>query len=103
MARKKVVLMSDTQKILEKMGTNIKRARLRRNISAEHLAKQAGIGMNTLTAIEKGSAAVSLGAYAAVLSALGMEKDLEQIAVDKEGKEMYPETGLFPRERASKK
>jgi len=38
-----------------------------------------------------------------VLSVLGMEKDLEQIAVDKEGKEMYPETGLFPRERARMK
>ena len=33
--------MSDTHKVLEKMGTNIKRARLRRNISAEHLAEQA--------------------------------------------------------------
>ncbi len=95
--------MSDTHKILVKMGTNIKRARLRRNISAEHLAEQAQISTNTLTAIEKGSSTVSLGAYVAVLSALGMEKDLEQIAVDKEGKERYPETGLFPRERASKK
>lgn len=103
MARKKVVLMSDTHKVLGKMGTNIKRARLRRNISAEHLAEQAQISTNTLTAIEKGAHTVSLGAYAAVLSVLGMEKDLEQIAVDKEGKEMYPETGLFPRERARMK
>jgi len=84
MARKKVVLMSDTHKILEKMGTNIKRARLRRNISAEHLAEQAQISTNTLTAIEKGAHTVSLGAYAAVLSVLGMEKDLEQIARDTE-------------------
>ena len=53
MARKKVVLLPRTEKVLEKVGANIKRARLRRNIRAELLAEQAGISVDTLSAIEK--------------------------------------------------
>lgn len=103
MARKTVVLMPSTEQILKKMGTQIKRARLRRNIRAELLAERAGISKATLSAIEKGVSTVSIGAYAVVLFSLGMDKDFELIALDEEQKRRYREFNLKLRERARKR
>ena len=41
MARKTVTLLPGTQRTLEKVGANMKKARLRRNICAEILAERA--------------------------------------------------------------
>ena len=103
MARKTVELLSRTGRALEKMGGNIKRARLRRNIRAEILAERAGISVDTLSAIEKGVSTVSIGAYAAVLAILEMDNDLETIALDEEGKRQFKEHNLKKRERATRK
>ena len=103
MARKKVVLLPRTEQALEKVGTNIKRARLRRNIRAELLVERAGISADTLTSIEKGVSTVSIGAYAAVLHSLGMEKDLELLGADEEQKRRYRECNLQIRKRATKR
>lgn len=103
MARKTVMLLPATQQALEKVGANIKRARLRRNIRAELLAERAGISADTLSAIEKGAHTVSIGAYAAVLAALKLDNDLETIALDEEGKQRFKEHNLKKRERATKK
>ena len=94
MARKTVALLPSTQRVLEKVGANIKRARLRRNIRAELLAERAGISVDTLSAIEKGVSTVSIGAYAAVLAVLEMDNDLEMIALDEEGKQRFKENNL---------
>jgi len=102
MARKTVELLLRTGRALEKMGGNIKRARLRRNIRAEILAERAGISVDTLSAIEKGVSTVSIGAYAAVLAVLEMDNDLETIALDEEGKQQFKEHNLKKRERATK-
>ena len=103
MARKTVALLPSTQRVLEKVGANIKRARLRRNIRAELQAERAGISVDTLSAIEKGVSTVSIGAYAAVLAVLEMDNDLEMIALDEEGKQRFKENNLKKRERATKK
>ena len=103
MPGKTVVLLPDTQRVLEKMGKNIKKARLRRNISAELLAEWAQISKDTLSAIEKGVSTVSIGAYAAVLASLHMEKDIELIAADEDQKRRCRELNLSVRERASKR
>ena len=102
MARKKVVLLPRTEKVLEKVGANIKRARLRRNIRAELLVERAGISADTLTSIEKGVSTVSIGAYAAVLAVLEMDNDLEMIALDEEGKQRFKANNFKKRERATK-
>ena len=52
--------------------------------------------------IEKGAPSVSIGAYMAVFSTLGMEKDLNRVALDEDGKWRYGGE-LIPRERARKK
>lgn len=103
MAGKTVVLSPNTAQKLEKMGERMRKARLRRNLSTESLAKQSGIGMSTLSAIEKGSPTVSIGAYVAVLAMLQLDNDLELIALDEKGKKQFWEQNLQKRERASKR
>ena len=96
------VISPEARQALQKMGTNIRKARLRNNISMNSLAKQAQISMDTLSSIEKGSSKVSMGAYASVLTVLGLEKDFEQVAYDEEGRKEYWEHNCLPRKRASR-
>jgi len=102
--KKSVVIMPDTQAILETMGEQIKMARLRRKISTELIAARAGISRATLWAVENGSPSVSLGIYAAVLHALnGMDRDLLLIAKDDELGRKLQDLSLSTRKRAPKK
>lgn len=71
MPKQSIVLLPETENILEQMGTQIKYARLRRKLSAELVAERAGISRATLVSIEKGLPSVAIGCYAAVLHALG--------------------------------
>ncbi len=85
MGRKAVSVLPQTQQLLSQMGEQIRLARLRRHLPSELVAERALISRQTLTAIEKGSASVAIGAYAAVLHALGgLEQDLLMIAKDDE-------------------
>lgn len=103
MSKRKINLTSDTQQVLVKMGANIRKARLRRNLKAEFIAEQANISTDTLTSIEKGAPTVSIGAYAAVLAVLEIDKDLQVVALDVEGRNQFWEQNLYQRERASKR
>ena len=103
MPRKNIKLAPSTVKILEKMGTRIKRARLRRNISVEMIIEKTGISETTFYAIEKGVSTVSIGAYSAVLAVLEMDKDIDMIALDEEGKKQFWKQNLQRRERASRR
>jgi transcriptional regulator with XRE-family HTH domain len=103
MSKKTVVIMPDTQEILEQMGEQIKLARLRRNLSTDLIAERAGISRATLWAVEKGTPTVSMGTYAAVLHALGgMDRDLELIAKDDELGRKLQDLKLPTRQRAKK-
>lgn len=104
MSKRSIVIMPDTQKILEQMGEQIKLARLRRKLSAELVAERAGISRATLWAIEKGSPSVAMGMYAAVLHALnGMDRDLALIAKDDEFGRKLQDLELVTRKRAPKR
>lgn len=104
MGKKVTVIMPDTQEILMQMGEQIKEARLRRRISAELVAARANVSRATVWAIEKGSASVSIGAYAAVLHGLqGMDKDLLLVAQDECLKNTFQQLGRSTRERAPRK
>lgn len=102
MSRKTVILESNTEEKLKKIGQRIKNARLRRNISAETISKKAGIGESTFYAIERGKSTVSIGAYVAVLAALGLDRDLDAIALDESGKKLFWEQNLVSRKRAKR-
>lgn len=104
MPKKSVVLLPETERILEQMGTQIKYARLRRKISAELVAERAGISRATLCSIEKGASSVSIGCYAAVLHALNyMDKDLLLVAKDDEFGRKLQDLDLPVRKRAVKR
>ena len=68
--------------VLHEMGASLKLARLRRRLQARQVAERAGMSLPTLRAIERGSEKVAMGAYAAVLQVLGLEKDLAQVGAN---------------------
>ena len=104
MPKKPIVLLPETEQILEQMGLQIKYARLRRKISAEIVAERAGISRATLCAIEKGSPSVAMGGYAAVLHALNyMDKDLLLVAKDDELGRKLQDLDLHVQKRVRKK
>lgn len=104
MGKKTVVVMPKTREILEQMGDQIRLARLRRKLSAQLVAERAGISRQTLTAIEKGTPTVTIGAYAAVLHALNnLDTDLLLVAKDDELGRKLQDLALPTRRRAPKK
>ena len=95
-------LFPETEVILNKMGEQIKMARLRRNIPAELMAEQAGISRSTLHKIEAGSPSVSLGNYASVLHMLDhMESDFLFIAKNDECGRKLQDLSLMTRKRVN--
>ena len=101
MGRRSVMVTPQTQKLLCQMGDQIRMARLRRHLALGLVAERAGISRQTVTAVEKGSASVALGAYAAVLHALGgLEHDLLLIAKDDELGRKLQDLDLPQRKRA---
>ncbi len=70
------VIMPKTRHILEQVGEQIRFARLRRSISVEMVAQRAGISRASVWSVEKGSPSVSMGIYAKVMAAIGMQEDL---------------------------
>lgn len=104
MPKRTVPIMPQTKIILETMGEQIKKARLRRNLSVEIIAERAGISRATLWSVEKGSPSVAIGIYAAVLHALNnMDRDLLKVAKDDELGRKIQDLDLLSRRRASKK
>jgi transcriptional regulator with XRE-family HTH domain len=82
MKKRNTILLPRAQKTISVLGDNIKLARLRRKFSAELVAERANISRPTLLSMEKGSPNVSIGAYVKVLSVLGLEKDILEVAKD---------------------
>ena len=104
MPKKTIVLLPETEKILEQMGLQIKYARLRRKLTSELVAERAGISRATLVSIEKGSPSVAMGCYAAVLNALNyMDKDLMLVAKDDELGRKLQDLDLPVRKRAPRR
>ena len=69
------------RRILSKLGSDIRDARLRRRIRASTLAERALISRTTLHKIERGDAGVSMGMYATVLFVgLGMHDGISELA-----------------------
>ena len=64
---------------LRKLGQDINHARRRRRITVALMAQRAGLSRSTIGKIEKGDPSASMGAYAAVLFVLGMDKRLSDL------------------------
>jgi DNA-binding XRE family transcriptional regulator len=93
------------ERVLRKLGRDIRVARLRRRIPTTLMAERASISRMTLNKVEKGAPGVSLGIYATVLFVLGLENGLAELAdarTDTTGLELADEQ-LPKRIRHSKK
>ena len=100
MAKTTTLMYPGMKKNLELMGEQIKLARLRRSLSASIVCERAGISRATLWQIEKGCSSVSIGAYCAVLHALGgMDKDLTLVAKDDVTGRTFQDLGLKTKKR----
>jgi len=94
------ILLPRAQKPISVLGENIKLARLRRKFSAEQVAERANISRPTLVSIEKGNPNVTIGAYVRVLSVLGLENDIMEVANDDKLGRRLQDAKLIVRERA---
>lgn len=103
MNNQKSILLPKLNKILKRLGENIKLARLRRKLSAQQVSERANISRPTLIAIEKGSPSVSLGSYLMVLFVLGLENDVLKIAEDDDLGRKLQDAKLITKARAPKK
>lgn len=89
MAKKTAPLLPGSQALLRKLGDRLRLARQRRRLSATQVAERAGMTRVTLRGIERGSTGATIGAYAAVMQVLGIEKDLDLLAsADPLGREL---------------
>ena len=96
-------LLPKAQKVVSELGENIKLARLRRKYSSQQVSERANISRPTLLSIEKGNPNVSIGAYIKVLTVLGLEKDIIEVARDDELGRRLQDANLLVRERAPKR
>lgn len=103
MPKKSVELLPRLEKTLRGLGENIRLARLRRNVTAKLEAERAGIGIATLAKIEAGSPSVAIGNYMQVLMTLGLDGDMEKVALDDELGRKIQDAGLAVRARASRR
>ena len=79
---KQPILFPKMQRQLGLMGENIKLARLRRKFTSEQVAERAGISIECLSEVEKGTSDISIGTYTVVLRVLNLDKDIYRIAED---------------------
>lgn len=78
--KKTNVIPIPVRKALQKLGADIKEARIRRRISMQLMSERAGISRPTLQKVEKGDATTSMGIYAKVIFILGLEDNLANVA-----------------------
>lgn len=103
MPRTSPPLLPRLARLLERVGGNLKLARLRRKYSAETVAQRAGISRKTLYKVEQGDPAVALGIYARVLQVLRLEQDLASLAADDDLGRKLQDAALTPRQRAPRR
>lgn len=64
---------------LERLGQDIRSARLRRGVAVSDLAVRAGTSSSTITRLEKGDPGVGIGTLADILVALGLVERLADL------------------------
>lgn len=77
------------EEVLQRLGRNIKTARLRRGLRLQDVADRVGISRYVMSDIEKGKPTTAIAAYIGALWALRLTDGLRDIAdpdTDREGK-----------------
>lgn len=68
------------EQTLTRLGANLRTARLRRNLTIKTMAEKIGTGPRAVADAEKGKPATSIAVYMALLWALGLIDQMEDIA-----------------------
>ena len=102
MPRNRLTLLPKNKKLLQALGENIKLARLRRKLTMNQVSERAGISRPTLSSLEKGNPAVSLGIVLQVLLVLGLEQDIVLLAKDDTLGRKIQDADLTVKERGPK-
>lgn len=92
MNRRRAQLPYEAESFLAAIGSNLRTARLRRNLTLDEVAKRIGVHRTTLALAEKGDPTVMAGTYVTALWVYGLtaqgpelgapEKDLEGRALE---------------------
>lgn len=76
------LLFPQHQRILDRVGEQIRLARKRRRLTTIQVSERAGINRTTLYHIERGNPSVAMGAYFHVLRVLNLHEDFLKLAED---------------------
>ena len=68
------------EQAINKVGNNLRIARLRRKLTIEEVAEKIGTGVRAVRAAESGNASTGIAVYAALLWAYGLLSPLEELA-----------------------
>jgi len=91
MARKNTLTSSPpyaVEQTLKRLGTNLRTARLRRNLTIEDVAEKIGTGRRAVMDAEKGKGSASAAVYTALLWAYDLLEPMNELAdpaLDEEG------------------
>jgi transcriptional regulator with XRE-family HTH domain len=92
------------EEIARALGSRIRLARIRRRITLRNLSERAGVNHKTAAAVEAGNLLTGIGAYFALIWALGLERELANVLApdhDEEGKQL--ELARTPKRARAKK
>lgn len=78
--KKQTKLPIPVNKALQKLGSDLKEARIKRRLTMALVEERAGITHVTLTKVEKGGAGVSIGIYTKVMFVLGLIDNVYNLA-----------------------
>ena len=84
MAKRTPPVRPQHAKRVEALGQRLRTSRVARGMTQANLAERVGVDRTTIGKLEAGDAAISLATVLRVLSALGIEQDIDRIAAEDE-------------------
>ena len=88
------------EKAIANFGTNLRKARLRRNLTVAQLAAKLGVGRHVVANAEGGKPTTSIGVYVGALWAMNLLHTLDAVANPKSDEEGLALASLDERERS---
>lgn len=84
MAKATLPTFPSVLKQLVALGERMRLARLRRRITADLFSERMGVSRETLRRLEKGDPTIAMGTYVRALRVLGLDGDIDVLALDDE-------------------